>query len=134
MNEFPVQSRHTLRHDFEIFVKLRLKYQLKLVKSNFYQTIPVFIAENGPECVQEKHEDLQSCFNSTFGSSMNVGENNLTSIKTDKLPAIAFEVCITYCNKINLLSLSHCSDNHRKTPQTLKHALQWMLTTITSKY
>ncbi|XP_045488273.1 27 kDa glycoprotein-like isoform X1 [Pieris rapae] len=48
--------------------------------------IALFIAENGPECIQQKQEELQACFNSTIGS-VNVGEGNFTA---DSIPAITF--------------------------------------------
>ncbi|XP_045524028.1 27 kDa glycoprotein-like isoform X1 [Pieris brassicae] len=58
----------------------------QIVQKEMRKSIVVFIAENGPECIQEKQEDLQACFNSTIGS-VNVGEGNFTA---NSIPSITF--------------------------------------------
>ncbi|CAK1552879.1 unnamed protein product [Leptosia nina] len=72
--------------------------------------IALFIAENGPECIQEKQEDIQRCFNSTIGTSFNIGEGNFTA---DAMPKIAFgeKECgqFTELQKCVVISLETCS-------------------------
>lgn len=49
--------------------------------------IALFIAEGGPECIQEKGEEIQSCLNSTVGSNYNITPNNFS---VDSIPEISF--------------------------------------------
>ncbi|XP_073951681.1 27 kDa glycoprotein-like isoform X2 [Choristoneura fumiferana] len=49
--------------------------------------IALFIAEGGPECMQDHQEAIQSCVNSTMGAGVAFDPNNMTA---DNLPDINF--------------------------------------------
>ncbi|XP_050682167.1 27 kDa hemolymph protein-like isoform X2 [Leptidea sinapis] len=72
--------------------------------------IALFISENGPECIQEKQEDIRSCVNSTVGSEINFDQNNITA---DSLPLISFgkRECTKYIElqKCVVSALETCS-------------------------
>lgn len=58
--------------------------------------ITVFIAEHGPECLQEKQEAIQQCVNKTLGSSIKFDQTNLTSFSADSFPKLQFGVSFLF--------------------------------------
>lgn len=49
----------------------------------------VFIAEGGPECFQEKVEQIQDCMSKNFGDEYKFNTENITA---NTIPDIAFGV------------------------------------------
>lgn len=49
----------------------------------------VFIAEGGPECFQEKQEQIQECVTKTFGDEYQFNTENITA---NSIPEISFGV------------------------------------------
>ncbi|CAG4977460.1 unnamed protein product [Colias eurytheme] len=72
--------------------------------------IALFISENGPECIQEKQDEIQQCLNTTLGSSFNF---NAGSITADNIPMIVFgeKECkqFTELQKCVVTTLETCS-------------------------
>ncbi|XP_038210246.1 27 kDa hemolymph protein-like isoform X2 [Zerene cesonia] len=72
--------------------------------------IALFISENGPECIQEKQEEIQQCFNTTLGSGFNINAGSFTA---DNIPKIVFgeKECKQYTElqKCVVTSLETCS-------------------------
>ncbi|OWR47512.1 hemolymph protein [Danaus plexippus plexippus] len=49
--------------------------------------IALFISENGPECITEKQEAIEECFNKTLGADLKIHQENFS---IDNLPKIQF--------------------------------------------
>lgn len=49
--------------------------------------ILVFIAEGGPECLNDKMEKISACVNSTVNSA----KGNLSSVATEEIPDLVFD-------------------------------------------
>ncbi|CAH2107066.1 unnamed protein product [Euphydryas editha] len=49
--------------------------------------IALFIAENGPECFNEKRDQIEACMNHTFGSEFRYDQNN---ISIENIPEVKF--------------------------------------------
>ncbi|XP_045764579.1 27 kDa hemolymph protein-like [Maniola jurtina] len=62
--------------------------------------IALFISENGPECIQEKQAEIESCLNSTFGAEVRFKTDNMS---LDNIPKINFGE--KECNQLGELQI-----------------------------
>ncbi|XP_017850757.1 27 kDa glycoprotein [Drosophila busckii] len=90
--------------------------------------IALFIAEEGPECLESQKDNIQQCINSTFSSYFNNAElqNNINKTKT--IPKLV--VGQKQCNEIKTLEncivrhLEHCS---KITPANLIESMSYFI-------